>query len=90
MKPKRLLSILLAGGTIAVGATAPTLAQAPAKKPNILVIMGDDVGWCNIGAHNQDIMSVTPGVWLYQLSDEGLAADVTATCTKHFRNDELN
>ena len=28
-----------------------------ADKPNILVIMGDDVGWFNIGAYNQGIMS---------------------------------
>jgi arylsulfatase A-like enzyme len=28
-----------------------------AKKPNILVIMGDDVGWYNIGAYHQGIMS---------------------------------
>ena len=27
------------------------------KKPNILVIMGDDVGWFNIGAYHQGIMS---------------------------------
>jgi arylsulfatase A-like enzyme len=31
-------------------------AQAQ-KKPNILVIMGDDVGWFNIGAYHQGIMS---------------------------------
>jgi lipid-binding SYLF domain-containing protein len=35
-------------------------------------------------------MSVTPGVWLYQLSDEGLALDLTAKGTKYFRDDELN
>jgi hypothetical protein len=35
-------------------------------------------------------MSVTPGVWLYQLSDEGLALDITAKGTKYFRDDELN
>jgi arylsulfatase A-like enzyme len=37
-----------------------TLAVAPAaaqKRPNILVIMGDDVGWYNIGAYHQGIMS---------------------------------
>jgi arylsulfatase len=28
----------------------PAQAQAPARKPNILVIMGDDVGWFNVGA----------------------------------------
>src|SRR4051812_21387417 len=32
-------------------------AQTPAKQPNILVIMGDDVGWFNIGAYHQGIMS---------------------------------
>src|SRR5579863_8834355 len=30
---------------------------APQKKPNILIIMGDDVGWYNIGAYHQGIMS---------------------------------
>jgi lipid-binding SYLF domain-containing protein len=35
-------------------------------------------------------MSVAPGVWLYQLSDEGLALDLTAKGTKYFRDDELN
>jgi hypothetical protein len=32
-------------------------AQAPARKPNILVIMGDDVGWFNVGAYHRGIMS---------------------------------
>jgi arylsulfatase A-like enzyme len=32
----------------------PAAAQ---RKPNILVIMGDDVGWFNIGAYHQGIMS---------------------------------
>ncbi len=41
----------------------PRVAQASAriaatgKKPNILFIMGDDVGWFNIGAYHQGIMS---------------------------------
>ena len=34
----------------------PPSASA-AKKPNILVIMGDDVGWFNVGAYHQGIMS---------------------------------
>jgi arylsulfatase A-like enzyme len=33
------------------------VAQAPARKPNLLVIMGDDVGWFNIGTYNRGIMS---------------------------------
>jgi arylsulfatase A-like enzyme len=37
-------------------AIVPSIALAQAK-PNILVIMGDDIGWFNIGAYNQGIMS---------------------------------
>jgi arylsulfatase len=35
----------------------PSAAAQPVRKPNILVIMGDDVGWFNIGAYHQGIMS---------------------------------
>jgi arylsulfatase A-like enzyme len=46
-------------------------AEAQEKKPNILVIMGDDVGWFNIGAYHQGIMSgKTPN--LDQLAEEGM------------------
>ena len=40
-------------------AATPAVAQAPptGQKPNIIVIMGDDIGWSNIGAYNQGIMS---------------------------------
>jgi len=40
--------------------TALTAGPAQAqndKKPNILVIMGDDVGWFNVGAYRRGIMS---------------------------------
>ena len=50
----RLWRLLLAASvTITLGTTS-ALAQ---QKPNILVIMGDDVGWFNIGAYHQGIMS---------------------------------
>jgi len=42
-------------GAAIYAAASPALAQE--KKPNILVIMGDDVGWFNIGAYHQGIMS---------------------------------
>src|SRR5262245_40632765 len=52
-----------------LGAAAP--AQAQAKKPNILVIMGDDIGWFNVGAYHQGIMSgKTPN--LDRLAREGM------------------
>src|SRR6266705_1941982 len=42
-------------------AVAP--AQAADNKPNIVVIMGDDVGWFNVGAYHQGIMSgKTPNI----------------------------
>jgi arylsulfatase A-like enzyme len=58
---KRTLSIqwaaTLCAAFVAVG------AQAADKKPNILFIMGDDVGWFNIGAYHQGIMSgKTPNI----------------------------
>ncbi len=41
------------------------------RKPNILVIMGDDVGWFNIGAYHRGIMSgKTPN--LDRLASEGM------------------
>src|SRR5262249_9183934 len=44
------------------GEAAPRRVQVAAKptegkKPNILFIMGDDVGWFNIGAYHRGIMS---------------------------------
>jgi arylsulfatase A-like enzyme len=60
---------LLATLAIVTMAAAPASAQQP--KPNILVIMGDDVGWFNIGAYHQGIMSgKTPN--LDKLAAEGM------------------
>jgi lipid-binding SYLF domain-containing protein len=35
-------------------------------------------------------MSVSPGIWLYQLTDDGLALELTGKGTKYFKDDELN
>ena len=51
MRLKHLLTTLVAGAAIALGVATPALAQAPAKKPNILFIMGDDIGWTNVGVY---------------------------------------
>src|SRR5690242_16304421 len=47
-------------------------AQAQAlQKPNIIFIMGDDIGWSNIGVYNQGIMAGrTPN--LDRLASEGM------------------
>jgi arylsulfatase len=56
---------------VIISAAIPALAKAQNKQPNVLVIMGDDVGWFNIGAYNQGIMSgKTPH--LDQLAHDGM------------------
>jgi len=52
-----LTSPALAQAQKAAPAAAPAPAAASGSKPNILVIMGDDVGWFNVGAYHQGIMS---------------------------------
>jgi arylsulfatase A-like enzyme len=64
----KLILITLALGLV-VGVRAP--AQAQDKKPNILFIMGDDVGWFNVEPYHQGIMSgKTPN--LMRLAREGM------------------
>ena len=62
------LSLLIAGAAL-LSAVVP--AQAQAKRPNIVVIMGDDIGWFNIGAYHQGMMAGrTPH--LDKLAKEGM------------------
>ena len=70
------LGVLLAGSFF-------TPVQAADKPPNILFIMGDDVGWFNIGAYHRGIMSgKTPN--LDKLASEGMMLTdyyAEASCT---------
>ena len=55
-------NILLAGTALAASALPSAAfvqtAQAQSgRQPNIVVIMGDDIGWSNIGVYNQGIMA---------------------------------
>ncbi len=55
---RRLALCALAVSSFVMGTIANVQAQAATtKRPNILVIMGDDVGWFNIGAYHRGIMS---------------------------------
>jgi lipid-binding SYLF domain-containing protein len=42
------------------------------------------------GGSLQGAVSVSPGVWMYQLTDKGLALELTGKGTKYFKNDDLN
>src|SRR5262249_5916331 len=60
---------LLAAAMLAIVPAAAQQQQQ--RRPNILVIMGDDVGWFNVGAYHQGIMSgKTPN--LDRLASEGM------------------
>lgn len=55
----------LAIALVAFGAFSPALnaGDAPAKKPNILVIFGDDIGLWNVSTYNQGMMGYrTPNI----------------------------
>jgi len=59
--------------TLALGLALAVAGSAHAadKQPNIVMIMGDDIGWSNIGAYNQGIMAMrTPN--LDKLAAEGM------------------
>ena len=60
MKKTRILTVVAA---LAAVLMSPALAQEGAKKPNILVIWGDDIGQFNVSAYNMGMMGYkTPNI----------------------------
>ena len=56
---------------LVVTAVLPGVALSQQDKPNIVIIMGDDIGWFNIGAYHRGMMSGrTPNI--DQLAREGM------------------
>jgi hypothetical protein len=35
-------------------------------------------------------VAVSDGVWMYQLTDKGLAVEISATGTEYYKDDDLN
>ena len=66
------VSVLSAGGlTTHAQAQQPTRTPPARQQPNILVIMGDDIGWENLGSYHQGLMlDATPN--LDKLASEGM------------------
>ena len=68
MKNGVIASVVLTLGLASGGAAT---AQTAVKPPNIVVVMGDDIGWFNVGAYHQGIMAgKTPN--LDKLAAEGM------------------
>ncbi len=42
------------------------------------------------GSAFQGAVSVAPGIWLYQVTDKGLALELTAKGTKYYKDNDLN
>jgi len=60
---RRVMLGALALSTFLAGGAATAQAQAGGKKPNILVIFGDDIGYSNISAYNLGMMGYhTPNI----------------------------
>ncbi len=57
MHISRTLFGVIAGMSLLAGVGVGSPQTAGAKRPNIVVIMGDDIGWFNIGAYHRGIMS---------------------------------
>ncbi len=71
MKWSGKISLALATVATLFSAAAPPAAKAQEKKPNIVVIMGDDIGMWNIGAYHRGMMAgKTPN--LDKMAKEGM------------------
>jgi len=63
MKLQRWFLGLTAGIALALGIATPTLAQVPSKKPNIVIIWGDDIGQSDVSAYSRGMMGYqTPNI----------------------------
>src|SRR5262245_29206457 len=52
-----------APGQTAQAQPPPAMPGQPGRRPNILFIMGDDIGWFNVSAYNMGIMGYrTPNI----------------------------
>jgi arylsulfatase A-like enzyme len=82
MRRMRRICLLIATFFVVLGLSLPS-ASAQQKKPNILVIMGDDIGWFNLGSYNGGIMlNATPN--LDKLAKDGMRLTdyyAEASCT---------
>src|SRR5262245_10605200 len=57
-KLRKCIGLAVAGLVVMLlGAIAVATTAQAADKPNIIFIMGDDIGWFNVGVYNQGMMA---------------------------------
>src|SRR5437879_13834504 len=56
MKISLRIGSLLASAIALLTLSMPAVAQGPAGKPNILIIMGDDIGWMQPSIYHRGLM----------------------------------
>ena len=61
---------------------------APRRYPDHSGTRNDHVG--DKGVDLAGALSVSPGVWMYQLTDKGLAAELAVKGTKYSKDSDLN
>ena len=63
MTPRVSRTLMTAAAVVSLAWSAPAIAQTTAKKPNILMIMGDDIGWWNPSIYNRGMLGFeTPNI----------------------------
>ena len=66
----RLPGMLALAGTAMLGLLAPPVLAQQSQRPNIIMIMPDDVGITNVGAYSHGMMVPTPNI--DRLAKEGM------------------
>jgi lipid-binding SYLF domain-containing protein len=99
-KTKTFMKMVQVGGGLGIGAKKFKLVFLfdNAAAVNSFVNAGWEFGgtaegaakWGDKGGAYEHAISVMPGVWVYQLTDKGVAADVMIKGTKYYKDDDLN
>jgi hypothetical protein len=64
--------------------------QAAQSAPDALYKVQPSAKAGSKGASYQGAVAVSPGVWLYQLSGNSLALELTAQGTRYYKDEDLN
>lgn len=75
-----LFLLLIIVGALALALAAPATAVEPASRPNIILIMPDDMGWGDIGAHGHPVVQTPNLDRLFAESTRFTDFHVSPTC----------